>query len=266
MAQLENKVAIVTGAASGIGRATAKLMAAEGARVLVADIDESGAGAVVGEIAAAGGQASALRVDVRDEAAVKAMIEAALDLYGRLDILDNNAHTGRAEDTDIVATTRETWDAVLAGTLFGVVYGCKHGVPAMLRTGGGSIINVSSNAYLGGDFVRVAYGAAKSGVNSVTKYTATAFGRQGIRCNVMSPGVLVTPAVLSQYPGELAVVAEHVMAPRMGEPEDGARLAVFLGSDASSFINGQLISVDGGLNVHLGAVTQLHALRSAGLN
>jgi NAD(P)-dependent dehydrogenase (short-subunit alcohol dehydrogenase family) len=263
MAQLENKVAIVTGAASGIGRATARLMAAEGARVLVADIDESGAGAVVAEIAAAGWEASALRVDVRDETAVKTMIEAALDLYGRLDILDNNAHTGRPEDTDIVATTRETWDEVLAGTLFGVVYGCKYGVPAMLRTGGGSIINVSSNAYLGGDFVRVAYGAAKSGVNSVTKYTATAFGRQGIRCNVLSPGVLVTPPVLRQHAAELAVIAEHVMAPRMGEPEDGARLAVFLGSDASSFINGQLISVDGGLNVHLGSVTQLHAVTSA---
>jgi len=106
------KVAIVVGGGSGIGRATARLMAAEGARVLVADIDESGAGAVVGEIAAAGGEASALRVDVRDEAAVKGMIEAALDRYGRLDILDNNAHTGQAADTDIVATTRETWESI----------------------------------------------------------------------------------------------------------------------------------------------------------
>lgn len=260
MGQLDGKVAIVTGAASGIGRATARLMAAEGARVLATDIDEAGLQTLVDEIKASGAEAAAMGVDVTDEAAVKSMIDAAVDRWGRLDVLHNNAHTGQLDDVDVVTTSRETWDKVLAGTLFGVVYGCKHGVPAMLAAGGGSIINMSSNAHLGGDVVRVAYAAAKSGVNSVTRYTATAFGKRGIRCNAISPGVLVTPPVLALFPPALKqILLDHVLADRLGEPEDGARLAVFLASDASSYINGQIISCDGGLNAHLGAVPQLSA-------
>jgi NAD(P)-dependent dehydrogenase (short-subunit alcohol dehydrogenase family) len=260
MGQLEGKVAIVTGAASGIGRATTRLMAAEGARVLAADINEQGVHELVDEVTTGGAEAAALRVDVCDEAAVQAMIAAAVSRWGRLDVLHNNAHTGQLDDTDVVRTTRETWDRVLGGTLFGVVNGCKHGVPALLASGGGSIINMSSNAYLGGDVVRVAYAAAKSAVNSVTRYTATAFGKRGIRCNAISPGVLVTPPVLAQYPPALQqILLDHVLADRLGKPDDAARLAIFLASDASSYINGQIICCDGGLNAHLGAVPQLSA-------
>jgi NAD(P)-dependent dehydrogenase (short-subunit alcohol dehydrogenase family) len=263
MGQLAGKVAIVTGAASGIGRATAKLMASEGAQVLATDINEDDLRSVVDEITTSGAEATAMPVDVTDEAAVEAMIGEAMKRYGRLDVLHNNAHTGQPDDVNVVTNSRETWDRVMAGTLYGVVYGCKYGVPAMLATGGGSIINMSSNAYLGGDVVRVAYAAAKSAVNSVTLYTATAFGKQGIRCNAVSPGVLVTPRVLALYPPALRqIILDHVLAPRLGEPEDGARLAVFLGSDASSYINGQIISVDGGLNSHLGVVPQLTAAMS----
>ena len=264
MGQLEGKVAVVTGAASGIGKATAALMAAEGARVLAADINEQELAGVVSAINAAGAEASACHVDITDEAQVATMIHAAVTRYGRLDILHSNAHTGQDDDINVVSNSRDVWDRVLAGTLYGVVYGCKYGVPAMLATGGGSIINMSSNAYLGGDVVRVAYAAAKSAVNAVTQYTATAFGKQGIRCNAIAPGVLVTPPVLKLFrPGVQEIIAEHVLAPRMGEPEDGARLAVFLASDAASFINGQIISCDGGLNAHLGAVPQLLRLMTS---
>jgi NAD(P)-dependent dehydrogenase (short-subunit alcohol dehydrogenase family) len=265
MGQLDGKVAIVTGAASGIGKATTALMAAEGARVLAVDINEKALAAVVDAIKATGAEATACRADITEEAQVASMIQTAVTRYGRLDILHNNAHTGQDDDIDVVSNSRDVWDRVMAGTLYGVVYGCKYGVPAMLANGGGSIINMSSNAYIGGDVVRVAYAAAKSGVNSVTKYTATVFGKKGIRCNAISPGVLVTPPVLKMFPPSVReVILEHVLAPRMGEPEDGARLAVFLGSDAASFINGQIISCDGGLNAHLGAVPQLvRAMTSA---
>lgn len=260
MGQLDGKVAIVTGAASGIGRATARMMAEEGARVLAADINEAGVHELVDEIVATGAQAAALRVDVCDEDSVRAMIEEAVSRWGRLDVLDNNAHTGQPDDTDVVRTSRDCWERTFAGTLFGVVHGCKHGVPAMLASGGGSIINMSSNAHVGGDVVRVAYAAAKSAVNSVTRYTATAFGKQGIRCNAISPGVLVTPRVLAQYPPALAqILLDHALSDRLGTPEDGAHLAVFLASDGASYVNGQILSCDGGMNAHLGAVPQLSA-------
>ncbi len=253
MGRLEGKIAIVTGAARGIGQASAKAMAAEGAKVLLADINGEGAQAAAAEIEALGGTAAGHFADVSQEDQVEAMIAAALQRWGRLDVLMNNAHSGQSDDIDIVTTSRDAWDRVFAGTLFGVVYGCKHAIPAMLKTGGGSIINVSSNATLGGDFIRVAYGAAKSGVISVTKYAATAYGQLGIRCNILSPGVLVTPAVLNHYPPLMReIVAGAVLSPRMGTPEDAAGLVVYLASDESSFINGQTISVDGGLNTHLG--------------
>lgn len=260
MGQLDGKVAIVTGAASGIGKATAALMAAEGARVLAADINEAALAALVDTIKATGAEATACRVDITDEAQVASMIQTAVTRYGRLDILHNNAHTGQPDDIDVVSTSRDVWDRTMAGTLYGVVYGCKYGVPAMLANAGGSIINMSSNATLGGDVVRVAYAAAKSGVIAVTKYTATAFGKRGIRCNAISPGVLVTPSALKTFErvaGMKELIAEHVLAPRMGKPEDGAHLAVFLASDAAEFINGQIISCDGGINTQLGTVPEM---------
>lgn len=263
MRQLEGKAAIVTGAAAGIGLATAKLMAAEGARVLAADINENGLAAVVDSIKAAGAEATACRTDITDEAQVAAMVETAVQRYGRLDILHNNAHTGQPDDIDVVSNSREVWDRVMAGTLYGVVYGCKYGVPAMLANGGGSIINMSSNATLGGDVVRVAYAAAKSGVIAVTKYTATVFGKRGIRCNAISPGVLVSPGAektFDRLPGMKELIEDEVLAPRMGRPEDGARLAVFLGSDAAEFLNGQIIACDGGLNSQLGSVPRMRRL------
>jgi NAD(P)-dependent dehydrogenase (short-subunit alcohol dehydrogenase family) len=261
--KLDGKVAIVTGAAQGIGEAAATALAAAGAKVLIADINIEGAKVAADKITAAGGEAAALGVDVSEEDDVREMISTAVDRWGRLDVLMNNAHSGQPDDTDVVSTTRETWDLVFACTLFGVVYGCKYGVPAMIQNGGGSIINVSSNAALGGDFTRVAYAAAKNALVSVSKYTATAFGKQGIRCNVVSPGVLVTPPVLELFPAELRdVLLSYVMAPRLGTPDDAAGLVTYLASDEAIFINGQDISVDGAMGTAMGAAIAVHKILS----
>jgi NAD(P)-dependent dehydrogenase (short-subunit alcohol dehydrogenase family) len=244
---------VVTGAAQGIGQAAATALAARGASVLMADLNTAGAESAASAIADDGGDAVAYTLDVTDEHGVAAMIADTVDRWGRLDVLVNNAHTGQEDDTDVVSTTQDCWARTLAGTLFGVVYGCKYAVPAMIANGGGSIVNVSSNATLGGDFTRVAYASAKAGVTSLTRYTATAFGKQGIRCNAVSPGVLFTPTVLRQFPEEMrqSLVA-YTMATRMGAPEDAAGLIAFLASDVSEFINGQVISVDGAMNTVLG--------------
>lgn len=259
--KLNDKVAVVTGAAQGIGKATALTLARQGAKVVVADLNASGAEGTVAEIISAGGEAVATAADVSNEHDAEAMIALAITTWGRLDILVNNAHSAQMDDIDIVSTSRETWDKVFAGTLFGVVNGCKFGIPAMLRTGGGSIINFSSNATKGGDYVRVAYGAAKAGVVTLSDYVTTVYGKQGIRCNILSPGVLVTFSMLELMPASLREVTEDwVPAPRMGNPQDAANLVAYLASDEASFINGQTISVDGGLNTPLGvAVAMRHA-------
>jgi NAD(P)-dependent dehydrogenase (short-subunit alcohol dehydrogenase family) len=251
--ELRGKVTVVTGAAQGIGRATATALAARGASVLAADLNTAGAESAASAIADDGGNALAYTVDVTDEHGVGAMIADTVDRWGRLDVLVNNAHTGQADDTDVVSTTHDCWERTLAGTLFGVVYGCKYAVPAMIANGGGSIVNVSSNAALGGDFTRVAYASAKAGVVSVTRYTATAFGKRGIRCNAVSPGVLLTPAVFRVLPDDMRQsLLTYTMATRFGAPEDAAGLIAFLASDVSEFINGQVISVDGAMNTALG--------------
>ena len=253
MTDLSGKVAIVTGAARGIGKASAKALAAAGAKVLMVDVNTEGVEASAAEIQAEGGIAHGMFTDITDEEAMRAMVETAVDKWGRLDTLMNNAVTGDLGDINVVTNTREIWEKTLAGTLLGTVWGHKYAIPAMLKNGGGSIINVSSNATLGGDFVRVAYAAAKSGVVSVTKYTAVAFGKQGIRCNVLSPGVLVGPSIILNYPKEMRdTVESFVMAPRLGEAADAGPLVVFLASDEAKFINGQCISVDGGMNTVLG--------------
>jgi NAD(P)-dependent dehydrogenase (short-subunit alcohol dehydrogenase family) len=263
MGLLDGKVAIVTGAAQGIGRASALALAAAGSRVLVADINESGAADTVKEIAEAGGVAEAIVADVSKEAEVERMVATAVAKWGRLDTLMNNAHSGQRDDVNIVTNSTETWEKVFSVTLYGVVFGCKYAVPAMLKNGGGSIINVSSNATLGGDFTRVAYGAAKAGVTSITKYVTSAFGKEGIRCNTLSPGILLSPTALGYMPPPMLEAMEgFVCAPRMGQPEDAGGLVVFLASDASAFITGQHISVDGGLNTTLGAS---HELKRQGL-
>jgi NAD(P)-dependent dehydrogenase (short-subunit alcohol dehydrogenase family) len=253
--KLAGKVAIVTGAASGIGRATALLMAREGAAVVVADLNGAGANTVANEIEAAGGRAVGQAADVADEASVVAMIEAAAKHFGGLDVLHNNAAASdpalMSRDGDVADLDIAVFDRTLAVNLRGPMLGCKHAIPRMLARGGGAIVNTSSAAALVGDPVRTAYGASKAGLDSLTRYVATQYGKRGIRCNSIAPGVIATPALAANVPPEMIAIYERShLTPRLGKPEDIAAAVVFLASDDAAFITGQTISVDGGLLAH----------------
>jgi NAD(P)-dependent dehydrogenase (short-subunit alcohol dehydrogenase family) len=254
--RLEGKVAIVTGAASGIGRVSAMTMAREGARVVVADRNGPGADAVAAEIRAAGGESLATCTDIAIEAEVQAMVAAAVDTWGALHVLHNNAALTDAsmhsKDITVVDLDVETWDLSMAVNARGAMLACKYAVPRMIEAGGGSIINTASNQALAGDLSQTAYGAAKGAVVTLTMSVATAFGRQGVRCNCISPGAIRTPSLVSACPPAfLDEIARHNLVPRIGEPEDIANLALFLASDESSFITGITIRCDGGQLAHL---------------
>jgi NAD(P)-dependent dehydrogenase (short-subunit alcohol dehydrogenase family) len=263
--KLAGRVAIVTGAASGIGRATALVLAAEGAAVVVADLVGEGAERVAREIGAAGGRALAQQTDVADEGSVAAMVEAAVKSFGGLDVLHNNAAATDpallAGDLDITAMEVAIWDRTLAVNLRGPMLGCKHAIPRMLERGGGSIINTSSASALVGDPVRTAYGISKAGLDSLTRYVATQYGKRGIRCNSIAPGVVATPALAANVPPEMIAIYERShLTPRLGRPEDIAAAVVFLASDDAAFITGQTLSVDGGLLAHHPAFGEFLAL------
>lgn len=252
MGRLDGKIAIITGAASGIGQATARRVAAEGARTVVADLNGAGAMQVADAITAAGGEAIAVGADLGDNESVRAMVEAALTAYGGLDILHNNAAATRlaaVEDLPVSAADPAVWDTTMRVNLRGALVAIQAVVPHMIARGGGSVINTASGAGLAGDLGHPAYGASKAALISLTRYVATEFGKHGIRCNAISPGFIVIPG----KPGREAVAAtmlRHSLTPRLGAPEDIAALVVFLASDESAFITGQNICVDGGMLAH----------------
>jgi NAD(P)-dependent dehydrogenase (short-subunit alcohol dehydrogenase family) len=252
MGRLDGKIAIITGAASGIGRATALRVAAEGARTVLADTDAAGAKQAAEEIASAGGEASVVQVNLEDTDSVRDMVRAAVTSYGGLDILHNNAAATRlaaTRDLPVAAADPGVWDETMRVNLRGAMVAIQAAAPHMVARGGGSVINTASGAGLTGDLRNPAYGASKAALVSLTRYVATEFGKQGIRCNAISPGFIVIP----EKPGRKAVEAtmlRHHLTPRLGRPEDVAALVVFLASDESAFITGQNICVDGGLLAH----------------
>jgi len=247
--RLKDKVAIVTGAGSGIGAATARAMSREGASVVVADLNEPNAIAVAEQIRSAGGSAVATHTDVTNDAEVAAMVKTAINEFGRLDVIHNNAGAAQvALDSDVVNTPESAWRLAYDVDLMGVVLGCKHAIPEMVKTGGGSVIITASTGPLFGQNRLIAYAAAKGAALAVTKYVATSHGRQGIRCNAIAPGLVLSAGVESAFPsqGLLDTFARHQTLEGFIRPEDVANLAVFLASDASRYITGQTHIIDAG--------------------
>ena len=250
MARLDGKVAVITGAGSGIGRVAASLFAAEGARVVVADVVADQAESAVAEIVGAGGTATAVTVDVSDEAQVTAMVATAVGTYGGLHVLFNNAGIFPDDDGGILDTPPETWQRVMEVNLKGVWLGCRAGVPAMVDSGGGSIVNVASFvALVGAATAQMAYTASKGGVLALTRELAVEYARRGIRANSICPGPVETPllAELLADPERRQRRLVHIPIGRFGRPEEIAKAALFLASDDASFVTGSALVVDGGI-------------------
>jgi len=254
--RFSGKVAIVTGGGSGIGRATALVLASEGAQVTVADIAEHPATEVVETIAATGGVARVQVVDVADADAVAAMVDDTVQAFGGLDILHNNAAAldqNRA-DQDVVTMDLATWERVLAVNLTGPMLGCRFAIPRMLERGGGSIVNTASAAAFYGSHSLAAYGTSKAGVVALTRYVATAYGERGIRCNAVAPGVVVARDAQDALGGPMGdrlrrYSTSHLVG-RLGYPEEIAAAVAYLASDDAAFVTGEVLRVDGGFTAH----------------
>ena len=240
--RLNGKIALVTGAARGIGRATAQTLAEEGATVVVADREAAQAEKTAKEI---GHGAFALALDVTDRASVQTTVDAVRKRCDRIDVLINNA--GITRDATLLKTTDEAWDAVIAVNLTGTFNMTRAVAPHMIERGSGSIVNASSIVALYGNFGQSNYVATKCGVVGLTKVWARELGRKGVRVNCITPGFIATEMTAQMPEKVLAGMKEHTPMGRLGQPEDVARAYAFLASDEASFINGQVLGVDGGL-------------------
>jgi NAD(P)-dependent dehydrogenase (short-subunit alcohol dehydrogenase family) len=247
--KLQNKAALVIGGASGLGRASADACAANGAQVMIADIDTTRAAEVLASIRAAGGEGSVVRVDATDEETIKAAVAATVRTFGKIDILVNSAGGFAPHD-------EAGWHRYIDIFLKGTYYACRAALPEMERIGGGAIINVSSVAGVTGSYVEsvegTGYPAAKHGVIGMTRTLALAYGKMGIRVNAICPGYIKTEATRRMYEAEdggRALISERLRVPmdRWGEAHEIGNVAAFLASDDASFITGQPIIVDGGI-------------------
>ncbi len=250
MPRLDGKVALITGAGNGMGQVASVLFAREGARIVVADFSEAGGAETVAAVEAVGGEAAFVKVDVANPDQVSAMIDFAMARFGALNILYNNAGIFPADDGGVTETPEPTWDRVMEVNLKGVWLGCKYGIPAMLASGGGSIVNVASFvALMGAATAQIAYTASKGGVLAMTREIAVEYGRQNIRANSLCPGPVSTPMLeeLMSDPERKARRLVHIPMGRLGQAEELAKAALFLASDDSSFMTGAQLVVDGGI-------------------
>ena len=245
--RLDGKVALITGGGSGMGQVASELFAREGAKVVLTDVnDEAGEAAA----AAIGDDALYVHADVSREADAEAMVRRAVERFGRLDVLYNNAGVMLPDDGSVHSTDESIWDTTLAVNVKGVAFGCKYGIPAMLEGGGGSIINVASFvAWLGAATSQTAYTASKGAVLAMTREIAVEYARKGIRCNALCPGPIETPLLLALLSDEQKKQRRFVHIPmgRLGHADELAKAAMFLASDDSSYMTGTSLIVDGGI-------------------
>jgi NAD(P)-dependent dehydrogenase (short-subunit alcohol dehydrogenase family) len=252
--RLKGKVSIITGAGGGMGRVAALRFAAEGSRLIVADLQAAAAMETVRQVRAAGGEATPIDVDVSVEADAKSMVDLAISKYGHLDILYNNAGIMPEADHSVVDTPVETWDQVMAVNVRGVYLACKYAIPRMIERHRGSIINVSSFvAILGCSVPQDAYTASKGAVLALTRSLAVQFAPQGVRTNAILPGPVETPLLMEWLvKDESAKKIRLARNPtgRFGKSEEVAAMAVYLASDESAWTNGASMVIDGGISVN----------------
>jgi NAD(P)-dependent dehydrogenase (short-subunit alcohol dehydrogenase family) len=250
MGRLDGKVALITGGASGMGMVASELFASEGAKVVLTDVADDAGEQVAQKIRADGGDATYVHSDVSSEADAKAMVDAAVGSYGGLTILYNNAGVMLADDGSVDSTDEAIWDTTLAVNVKGVAHGCKYGIPAMIESGGGSVINVASFvAWMGAATSQTAYTASKGAVLAMTREIAVEYARKGIRCNALCPGPIDTPLLteLLSDPARRQRRFVHIPMGRLGRAEELANAALFLASDDSSYMTGTSLIVDGGI-------------------
>ncbi len=249
--RFKDQVAIVTGGASGIGEATCRRLVAEGATVVVADVNAERAAALASEL---GPRASAQVFDAADVRSIERLVQGTVERFGRLDVLHNNAALSspviHAKDKNAIDIEFEVWDQVMAVDLRGYLAGCKYALPTMIAQGGGAIVNTASTGGFSGDITRMAYSVSKAAIIGLTRQIATHHGAQGVRCNAVAPGLVLTPGTRGAAASVIDVMQRHLLVPEFGEPEDIAALVCFLASGEARYINGQTYIADGGMLAH----------------
>ena len=258
------KAKSVTGSTSGIGVGIARLFVEEGAKVVVCGRRKEKGEAVVEQITENGGEASYHFMDMTDTVSVEKLFADTYEKYGKIDILVNNAANVGLKDGRVDELTLEMWDAIFNSDIRGTFYATQCVLPYMKKNeNGGSIVNIGSMAYCGGDLGSTAYACAKAGVNMLTQYTALQVGKDKIRCNCVRPGLIVTPESEARVPQTLKdIFMSNIMVDRYGCPEDIGHMCVYLASDESSYVTGQIVNVDGGMNSHVPTVAQFRELNS----
>jgi NAD(P)-dependent dehydrogenase (short-subunit alcohol dehydrogenase family) len=264
MADLSGKAVILTGAAGGIGAATAQLLAECHATLLVADIDIVGAESVA---RAVGG--IAFHLDLAEEPSIATMVKTALDRFGKVDALCNIAADQSPNlyprDRDIETMEAEVWDRTFCVNVRGTMLACKHVLGPMKRQGAGAIVNLASNLGLQGSLIQSAYAASKAAIIQLTRSVATSHGKSGIRCNAVSPGLTLTPSVKTTIPKEIREIVEaDTLTPYLGDPRDIAYMVAFLISDEARYITGENFIVDGGTASHMPSYAPMRALLAKG--
>lgn len=261
--RFDGQVAIVTGGASGIGEATCRRLVAEGASVVVADVDQARATALADEL---GSQAWALMFDAAEVASIERLVRLTAERFGRIDVLHNNAALSspqiHARDRNAIDIDFETWDLVMGVNVRGYLAGCKYVLPLMLAQGSGAIVNTASTGGFAGDNTRMAYSVSKAAIIGLTRQIATHYGQRGVRCNAVAPGLVLTPGTRGAAGAVIQVMQRHLLVPEFGEPADIAALVCFLASAEARYVNGQTYIADGGMLAHNPAMADLNDLLS----